>query len=125
MTNEGEFIGDKGNVLLEVTFNFALRIIEFIEKLEESKKYIIAKQLLRSGTSIGSNAREAQFAESKTDFIHKLKISEKEADETEYWLLLCKHSEHYPFDENLLNELVSIKRILAKIITTSKQNLNK
>jgi four helix bundle protein len=65
MTNDGEPVGNKGNVLLEVTFNFALRTMEFVEKLEESKKYIIAKQLLRSGTSIGANAREAQFAESK------------------------------------------------------------
>jgi four helix bundle protein len=125
MTNEGDSFGNKGNVLLDVTFNFALHIIEFVEKLEEAKKYIIAKQLLRSGTSIGANAREAQFAESKLDFIHKLKIAEKEADETEYWLLLCKHSKHYACDEELLSEVVSIKRLLAKIIVSSKQNLNK
>lgn len=125
MTNSSESPGNRENLLLEVTFNFALHIIEFVEKLEELRKYIIAKQLLRSGTSIGANAREAQFAESKQDFIHKLKIAEKEADETEYWLLLCKQSIHYPFDEELLTEVVSIKRLLAKIITSSKQSLNK
>ena len=113
------------NVLLENTFNFALSVIEFSEILEETRKFVIAKQLLRSGTSIGANVREAQFAESKSDFVHKLKIAEKETSETEYWLLLCKHSKSYPFNENLLNEIASIKRLLAKIIITSKQSITK
>lgn len=114
---------EKPNILLETTFEFALRIIEFSEKLEEAKKFIIMKQLLRSGTSIGANAREAQFAESKLDFVHKLKIAEKEADETEYWLLLCKYSKNYPFDEKLLEGITVIKKLLSKIITSSKKSL--
>ena len=81
------------NVIVELTFDFALKIIKYIEKLEKDRKYIIARQLLKSGTSIGANVREAQNAESKADFIHKLKIAAKEADESEYWLLLCKSSE--------------------------------
>jgi four helix bundle protein len=116
---------DKRNLILELTFSFSIDIIEYCELLEEKKKFVIARQLLKSGTSIGANIRESQLAESKLDFIHKLKISEKEANETEYWLLLCKHARSYPFDEKLLQKLLSIKKILAKIITTSKSSLKK
>jgi four helix bundle protein len=63
--------------------------------LEAHHKYVIAKQILKAGTSIGANVREAQNAESKIDFIHKMKIAAKEADETEYWLLLCNRSNAY------------------------------
>ena len=72
------------NRIVDLTFRFALDIISFSEKLEEQKKYVIARQLLKSGTSIGANAREAQNCESKSDFIHKFKIAAKEAEETEY-----------------------------------------
>ena len=77
------------NVIVQLTFNFALKIIEFAEELEGAKKFVIAKQLLRCGTSIGASVNEAQSAESKADFIHKMKVASKEAEETEYWLLLC------------------------------------
>jgi len=87
---------EKQNVIVEKSFQFALRIIEFCELLEEQKKYVISRQLLKSGTSIGANIREGQGAESRADFIHKMKIAIKEAEETEYWLLLCKHSKNYP-----------------------------
>ena len=113
---------DKKNVILELTFSFALKIIKYVEDLEDAKKFVIAKQLLRSGTSIGANVREAQSAESKSDFIHKIKIAEKEAEESEYWLLLCQHSKNYPFSPTLIEEIVSIKKILSKIITSSKKN---
>jgi len=83
---------EKQNIIVEKSFQFALRIIEYCELLEENKKYIIARQLLKSGTSIGANIREGQNAESRADFIHKLKIAIKEAEETDYWPLLCKHS---------------------------------
>lgn len=118
-----EQLSEKKNVILELSFSFALEIIEFCEKLEGQKEYIIAKQLLRSGTSIGANIRESQLAESKPDFIHKLKIAEKEANEVEYWLLLCKHSNNYLFDENLLEKLISIRKVLSKIITSTKSNI--
>ena len=81
---------------------------------------MIANQLLKSGTSIGANSKESQNAESKADFIHKLKIAIKEADETEYWLLLCKYSENYPFEESLLEEIKEIQKIINSIINTSK-----
>lgn len=109
------------NEILDLSFEFALNIIDFVEELESKKKFIIANQLLKSGTSIGANIFEAQSAESKADFIHKLKISDKEAKETQYWLLLCEKSVHLPFRENLKVQLLSIQKLLSKIISTSKK----
>ena len=86
----------KENVILRKTIDFSLKIIDFTEGLMETKKFVIANQLLKSATSIGANVHEAQNAESKNDFIHKFKIAAKEIEETKYWLLLCKESSHYP-----------------------------
>jgi len=113
-------IPQTGNRIVDLTFEFSLKVIHFVEKLEERKKYVIANQLIKSGTSIGANIREAQNCESKADFIHKFKISAKEAEETEYWLLLCKYSENYPFDESLLENIVEIKKIINKIIHSAQ-----
>jgi four helix bundle protein len=113
---------DKENVIVKLTLEFALDIIDYSELLEEHRKYVIARQLLKSGTSIGANIREAQNAESKADFIHKMKIAAKEADETEYWLLLCKHSPSYPFNEELLEKAGELIKILTKIISSSKSH---
>jgi four helix bundle protein len=110
----------KENIIVELTFQFSLGIIKFSDELEKNKKYVIARQLLKSGTSIGANVREAQNAESKPDFIHKMKIALKEADETEYWLMLINASEGYPKENTLLNDLHIIDKILTKIIGTSK-----
>ena len=112
-----------GNIILDLSFEFALEVLDFCESLESRKRFVIANQLLKSGTSVGANIREAQSAESKTDFIHKLKIAAKEADETEYWLLLCKHSASYPNPEKLLEKIVVLKKLLSKIISTSKNSL--
>jgi len=111
----------KGNIILEKTFDFALMIIAYSELLDDHKKFQLSKQVIRAGTSIGANVREAQNAESKADFIHKMKIAAKEADETEYWLLLCKVSDKYPFDEELLEKLKEISMVLSKIIGTTKR----
>lgn len=111
---------DRENLIVNLTLEFALEIIEYSELLEEKKKYVIARQLLKAGTSIGANTREAQNAESKADFIHKMKIAAKEADETEYWLLLCSLSKTYPTNEQLSEKLDVIIKILSKIISTSK-----
>ena len=111
---------DKEYIIIDLTFKFSLAILEYCELLEQKKKYIVARQLLKSGTSIGANSREAQNAESKADFIHKFKIAAKEADETEYWLLLCKELQHYPDPEKLLEDLHSIIKIISKIISSSK-----
>ena len=88
------------NVIVNKSFSFALKIVAACEILEEHRKYVISNQLLRSGTSIGASDREGQGAESRADFIHKLKIAFKEAEETEYWLLICKYSPNYPVEEN-------------------------
>ncbi|WP_029906133.1 four helix bundle protein [Prevotella sp. 10(H)] len=111
---------ETGNAIVDLSFKFALDIIVFVENLEQNKKFIIANQILKSGTSIGANVREAQNGESKIDFIHKLKIAAKEADETEYWLLLCKSSENYPFNPQLLEDVKVIQKIINKIIGTAK-----
>lgn len=111
----------KENVIVNLTFQFALEIIKYAEGLQDSKKFVIANQLLKSGTSIGANIREAQNAESKADFIHKFKIAAKEIEETFYWLELCKFSANYPEVEDLLIRLENISRIVNKIIITSKQ----
>ncbi len=113
---------DKDNLIVSLTFDFALKIVEFSEGLEQNKKWVVARQILKSGTSIGANVREAQNAESKADFIHKLKIAAKEADETEYWLQLCEGSKSYPSTLYLQRELKSIIKVLSKIIGSSKRN---
>ena len=109
------------NPILKLSFDFSLMIIKYCELLDEGKKYIISKQILRSGTSIGANTMEAQNAESKSDFIHKIKIAAKEADETQYWLLLCDYAEQYPDCKNLFLKLEEIQKVLNKILGTAKR----
>ncbi|MFT3911586.1 MAG: four helix bundle protein [Ferruginibacter sp.] len=111
------------NVIVDLSFDFALKIVSYIESLERNHKYVIARQLLKSGTSIGANVREAQNAESKADFIHKFKIAAKEADETEYWLLICKNSNGYDNCDDLLEKCRVMIRVLSKIIASSKSKL--
>lgn len=114
---------DTQNLIVDLTFDFSIKIIEYSEKLRELKKYEMSSQIFRSGTSIGANIREAQNAESKADFIHKFKIAAKEADEIEYWLKLCRQSPFYPDpNEEVYSELNSIIRIVSKIISSSKKN---
>ncbi len=113
---------DKDNLIVNLSVEFALAVIAYCELLEADRKFVIANQLLKSGTSIGANVREAQNAESKADFIHKIKIAAKEADETEYWLILCEKSINYPDPSGLKEQLNSIKNIISKIIITSKKS---
>ena len=113
---------DRENPIVDKSFQFAIEIVEFCDLLYENRKYVIGQQLLKSGTSIGANIREAQNAESKADFIHKMKIAAKEADETEYWLQLCNNSPYLKTpDDSLISNLKNIVLILSKIISTSKQ----
>jgi four helix bundle protein len=111
------------NVIVEKTFSFALAIVELAEELECKRKFVIGNQILRSGTSIGANIREAQNAQSAKDFLHKVKIAAKEAEETEYWLLICQHSKNYPDVKALIESLLEIKKILTSIIYTTNKNL--
>ena len=109
------------NLILKLTFDFALSIIEFCEKLDQKKKFVISMQLLKAGTAIGSNAIEAQNSGSKTEFISKFKAAAKEADQTQYWLLLCEHTTAYPDCQELLAKLEEISNVISKIIYSSKR----
>jgi four helix bundle protein len=80
----------KENIVVTKSIQFALAIITYCEILEKERKFVIANQLLKSGTSIGASIHEAQNAQSKADFIHKMKIAAKEIDETKYWIILCE-----------------------------------
>ncbi|MFN8310003.1 MAG: four helix bundle protein [Chitinophagales bacterium] len=111
------------NVVVQKTFLFALAIIEFTEHLEAAKKFVIANQILRSGTSIGANVREAQNASSKRDFLNRMKIALREAEETEYWLLLCKESKNYPKAPNLFEDLKTILKLINKIVQTTNASI--
>lgn len=86
----------ESNPILKMTFEFSLAILDFCDVLDEMRKYTSSRQLLKSGTSIGANSMEAQNAESKSDFIHKIKIAAKEVDETQYWLMPSSFSNKYP-----------------------------
>ena len=97
-------------IIVEKTFQFAVQILKFSPVLQESRHFVLANQLLRSGMSIGANTREAQNAESKADFVHKFKIAAKEADEAEYWLLLANEVIKNPTIPKLLNELKVIQK---------------
>ncbi|MEJ7610788.1 MAG: four helix bundle protein [Ferruginibacter sp.] len=113
------------NPILKNTIEFSLMVISYCEILDAQHKYIISKQLLRSATSIGANTMEAQNAESKTDFVHKIKIAAKEADEVQYWLLLCEFAPQYPNCEKLILKLQVIQKILNAILGTAKKKLIK
>jgi four helix bundle protein len=113
---------NKENLIVQLSFEFTLLIVDFTTELSGLRQYSLANQLFRAGTSIGANIREAQNAESKADFIHKMKLAAKEADETDYWLLLCKHSDKLPDSSHLLSKLESIQKVLSKIIASSKKD---
>jgi four helix bundle protein len=113
------------NIIVDKTIDFAIRIIDFCELLESKRKFVVANQLLRSATSIGANIHESQNAESRADFIHKVKIAAKEVDETKYWLILCKRAKTYPFDDELEKQINEIGLIIYKILSSSKSNKTK
>lgn len=115
------------NVVKQKSFDFALKIIELQKSLVAQKEFVMSKQIMRSATSIGANIRESEYAESKADFIHKLAIALKEANETEYWLELLFYSK--TINESSYNELQAnlkeLLRLLISIIKTSKASMKK
>jgi four helix bundle protein len=113
----------KRNLVLSLSIDFSIAIIDYCEKLNERKRFVISKQLQRSATSIGANIMEAQQAESSADFIHKLKIAAKEGAETQYWLILCLSASGHGNPERLIDQLDSINRMLNRILTTTKARL--
>ena len=113
----------KENIVREKSFRFAIRAIRLYQYLTETKKeYVLSKQMLRSGTSVGANVREADNAESKADFIHKMGIAQKEADETMYWLELLKETEYLAANEftSIHKDAEELLKLIRSIIITSK-----
>ena len=109
--------------LLDKSKAFALRIIKVCNEVKrEKKESVLTNQLVRSGTSIGANIREAFYAHSKADFVAKLQIALKECSESEYWLELLIESGYYE-DKTLLDQCIEIKKLLISSINTSKRNL--
>ena len=114
------------NKIVEMSFDFALQIIELYKQLIEKKEFIISKQLLRSGTSLGANIEEAIAGQSRKDFISKMSIASKEARETKYWLRLLDRSKLVNLDFSAyINSIEHLVNILTKIVkTTSTVNPN-
>ncbi len=115
----------KENIIQTKSFQFAVRIIKLYIHLSKTKKeFVLSKQILRSGTSIGANVEEAIGAQSKKDFIAKLSIAYKESRETKYWLRLLNETKFITKEEfnSIINDLEEILRILGKIQKTSKNS---
>lgn len=114
----------KKDLLREKSFSFALRIVKLSKCLQEQhKEYILSKQVLRSRTAVGALIREAQYAQSKADFLHKLTIALKEANETEYWLLLLKESNY--LDEKIFESIYPKIDELLKLLISSTKTIKK
>jgi len=115
----------KDNVVLNKSFRFAAHVIRLYQHLTDTKKeFVLSKQMLRSGTSIGANVREGNNAESKADFIHKMGIAQKETDETMYWLELLKETEYLTAIEfdSIYQDANELLKLIRSIILTSKNN---
>ncbi len=116
-----------GSVMKEKSFLLATRIIKLYKYLvDEKREYVLAKQILRSGTSVGANVREAQYAQSPKDFIHKLAIAQKECDETLYWLELLENAEFLSKEEfeSVHMQCSEVMKIISSALITSKQRLS-
>ena len=116
----------KNNIIKDKSFDFAIRIVKLYQYLNSNKKeFILSKQLLRSGTSIGAMIREAEHAESKNDFIHKFAIAQKEANEVVYWLELLKATDYLNEKEfdNIYDDAITILKLITSILKTSKNQL--
>lgn len=112
--------------IVDLTEDFAVHIIKYVQELKKKGHFEIGNQLIRSGTSIGANVAEAQDAESKADFKHKMSIANKEASETRFWLVICTKSEYLPTPTSaLFEELIVIRKVLGKICATLRKQTDK
>jgi four helix bundle protein len=121
MDNEALVVGE--NVVREKSFAFALRVVRLCQRLSgERREFVLSKQLLRSGTAIGALVREAEQAESRADFVHKMAVALKEASETQYWIELLHHSGYLdtPGFTSVYAELTELLKLLTAIIKTAK-----
>ena len=115
-------MGNDENLILRLTFEFALEIVKYSEVLESQRKYNMANQLFRAGTSIGAHVEEAQGPESRADFIHKMKGGYKEACESLFWLRVSAASPSYPDPGDLPQKATIIIKVIGKIISSSRNN---
>ncbi|BAZ49152.1 CHP02436-containing protein [Nostoc sp. NIES-4103] len=112
------------SIIQQKTFQFALKVINLYMKLQDQREYVLSKQLLRSGTSIGANVEEASGGQSRKDFLAKMYIAYKEARETKYWLRLLQHSQLVNIDfTNELTDTDEIIRILSSIVKTTEKSI--
>ena len=117
----------KENVVKIKSFGFAVRIVKLYQFLcEQKKEFVLSKQLLRSGTSVGAMVREAEHAETKNDFKHKMAIAQKEINETLYWLELLKETKYLSIEqfESINKDAIEIIKLITTIIKTTKANMN-
>ena len=118
----------KKNIVKDKSFAFALRVVELSRRLKEvQKEFVLSRQFLRSGTAIGALIREAEHAQSRADFVHKLSIALKEANETDYWIELLYQSRDMSRDDyhSLKPDVQELIKLLVSIIKTTKKNLEK
>jgi len=113
---------EKRKTIKDLSLEFSVQLVDLATKLSTKKSVLNINQLVRSGTAIGAMVREAQGAESRRDFIHKMKIAFKEAEETEYWLLLIGRKNALKEIEALKDQILQIQKMLSKIISTSIAN---
>jgi four helix bundle protein len=116
------------NVVKNKSFEFAIQVVKIYQFLRDQKKeYTLSRQLLRSGTSVGAMIREAEYAETKNDFIHKMGLAQKEVNETLYWLELLYETEYLTQEQSnqLTAAATEIIKLITSIIKTTKSNLNK
>ena len=128
MFNKINFIMKTDNIILTKSKTYALRIIKMYKYLcAEKKEFVMSKQILRSGTSIGANVREGSRGQSKSDFVAKMSIAQKEAEETCYWLELLYESGYIikKIFDSMYEDNLELIRILSSIIITTRQNLKK
>ena len=114
------------NIIADRTYHFAIRTVNLYKYLSSVKKeFVLSKQLLRSGTSIGALVKEAEHAQSKADFLNKMNIALKEANETEYWLMLLKDTGYISESEfdSIINDCSTILKLLISIVKSTKENL--
>jgi four helix bundle protein len=122
LLEEERLLKMKENIILNKSIEFSVGIRNYCNALYYKKETAIANQLLRSGMAIGANVSEAQQAESRSDFIHKMKIAAKEASELMYWLSVCEKSDIAGFQHELISEVNQIIAILSRIIISAKKN---
>jgi len=117
----------KESLIKTKSFNFAIRMVKLHQYLcEQKKEFVLSKQLLRSGTSVGAMIREAEHSESKPDFIHKMAIAQKEINETIYWIELLKATDYLNLEqfESINTDAIELIKMITSIIKTAKANLN-